>query len=153
MLPLRDGSILVALSSRGNQGEFGIVQRLLGPVPNPRPYYNIRFPLNVSAAQGDDSVTPLDALMVINQLNLKSNPPIGFVDTDGDGQVTPLDVLRIVNFLNLPSSQGSGEGERLGNDLELKLATNVFETDQYLTGWDAEDISVKRKSTSRNRRD
>lgn len=153
VLPLRDGSILVALSSRGNQGEFGIVQRLLGPVPNPRPYYNIRFPLNVSAAQGDDSVTPLDALMVINQLNLKSNPPIGFVDTDGDGQVTPLDVLRIVNFLNLPSSQGSGEGERLGNDLELKLATNVFETDQYLTGWDAEDISVKRKSTSRNRRD
>ncbi len=91
--------------------------------------------------------------MVINQLNLKSNPPIGFVDTDGDGQVTPLDVLRIVNFLNLPSSQGSGEGERLGNDLELKLATNVFETDQYFTGWDAEDNSVKRKSTSRNRRD
>ncbi len=153
VLPLRDGSILVALSSRSNQGEFGVVQRLLGPVPNPRPYYNIRFPLNVSAAQGDDSVTPLDALMVINQLNLKSNPPIGFVDTDGDGQVTPLDVLRIVNFLNLPSSQGSGEGERLGNDLELKLATNVFETDQYLTGWDAEDNSVKRKGTSRNRRD
>jgi uncharacterized delta-60 repeat protein len=153
VLPLRDGSILVALSSRSDQGEFGVVQRLLGPDPNPRPYYNIRFPLNVSAAQGDDSVTPLDVLMVVNQLNQNYNPPIGFVDTDGDGQVTPLDVLRIVNFLNGFRSQGIGEGERLSSDLKFELKTNVFETDQYLAKWDAEEITVKRKSTSRWRRD
>ena len=152
ILPLRDGSILVGMTSRSDQGEFGIVQRLFGPDPNPRPYFNIRFPLNVSAAQGDDSVTPLDVLMVVNQLNQRSDPPIGFVDTDGDGEVTPLDVLRIVNFLNRTNLPSSGEGEKPNNNVETRTHSNFLDIDQRIADWESEDLELKRKSNSNRSR-
>lgn len=109
ILPLRDGSILVGMSSQSSLGRNGLVMRLLGPTPSPRPYYYIRQPLNVSAADGDRSIDPLDVLLIVNFLNQPVSTPKGFVDTDGDGQITPLDVLLIINFLN--RSKGSGEGE------------------------------------------
>ncbi len=76
---------------------------------------NVLQPLNV---KGDEfqTVTPLDVLMVINEINApkirESNssplPPIGangkspppYVDVDCDNFVTPLDVLRIINAIN-----------------------------------------------------
>jgi hypothetical protein len=62
-------------------------------------------------------VSPLDALLIINELNLRGSRvltgtnfvPPPFIDVSGDSSVSPLDVLLVINYLNLRS--GSGEGE------------------------------------------
>ena len=52
----------------------------------------------------DGSVTPLDALVVINRLNRGSDDSASVVhrfhDVDDDSQVTPLDALVVINYLN-----------------------------------------------------
>ena len=64
----------------------------------------------------DNSVTTLDALVVINDLIANSNHAVAskftgtnYIDVNGDGQVTPLDALQVINhFLtagSLTSSQ------------------------------------------------
>ena len=61
---------------------------------------------------GDERVTSIDALVVINELNRNgayeidaSLPAPGFVDVDNNGFVTAADALQIMNFLN----EGQGE--------------------------------------------
>ncbi|MBC8352364.1 MAG: FG-GAP repeat protein [Planctomycetes bacterium] len=77
-----------------------------------------------NARDVDDSgfVVPLDALIIINELNnpqfrdasgrLPLPPPAGspppYLDVNGDAHVTPLDVLIVINFLN---SQVNSESE------------------------------------------
>ncbi|GAB5405864.1 MAG: hypothetical protein Aurels2KO_40950 [Aureliella sp.] len=66
----------------------------------------------------DGSVSPIDALIVINYLNsgaetnltLTDIEPAPFLDPTGDEQVAPNDVLAIINFLN-QNSGGGAEGE------------------------------------------
>ncbi len=72
-------------------------------------------------ASGDE-VSPIDALLVINELNsptvsdpatgmlpdLENDPP-PFVDVDGNGMVTPIDALLVVNTLNtMTTTSGTG---------------------------------------------
>jgi hypothetical protein len=56
-------------------------------------------------ANADGNVSPLDVLVVINQLN-SSNRTLyrASYDVDKDGLVTPLDVLIVINRLNQPTS-------------------------------------------------
>lgn len=58
---------------------------------------------------GDDWVTPIDALLIINELNTTGsgvfNPfrpgeHVGWWDTNGDGRVSPIDALVVINHLN-----------------------------------------------------
>jgi hypothetical protein len=93
------------------------------------PWQNEDNPLDV-----DDSnaVVPLDALLVINELNervvsdpvtgLLPNPPVepgvpenlGYVDVDGDGYASPRDALLVINHLNrniVAARPASAEGE------------------------------------------
>ncbi len=57
--------------------------------------HNIFNPLDVNS---DDSVSPIDALLVINVLNDNGNLSTEIkVDTNGDGQITPLDALLVIN--------------------------------------------------------
>jgi hypothetical protein len=88
---------------------------------------------NTSRAEdvnGDGVVVPMDALLVINELNnrrvsdpvtgLLPNPPlepnvpetIGFVDVDGDGFASPRDALLVINVLNM-GSRGEGEADEI----------------------------------------
>jgi VCBS repeat-containing protein len=83
---------------------------------------NPRHPLDVS---NDGHITPLDALLVINELNagsrggasrlaasLSAAPSSGpYLDTSGDGVVSPIDALTVINYLN--SRSGGGEGEAI----------------------------------------
>lgn len=71
----------------------------------------------------DGQVTPLDALLVINRLNLTgsqvldgSNIPTNpFIDVSNDRSVTPLDALLVINYLNLNGIGGEGnEGDQSG---------------------------------------
>lgn len=74
---------------------------------------NLVNPLDVN---NDSSVTPLDALVVINDLNTHGArqlppPPVqsAWLDTNEDGFVSPLDVLVVINELNR-AAVGEGEG-------------------------------------------
>jgi len=77
-------------------------------------FQNQRDPLDVD---GDGSITPLDALTLVNDINafglrdLPDGVPASspYLDTNGNGELDPLDVLEVVNFIN--ASKGSGEGE------------------------------------------
>ena len=80
-----------------------------------KPWHNVSTPTDVN---DDGFVIPLDALLVINELNnrvvshsvtgLLPNPPevsnlpenTGFFDVDGDGYASPLDALLVINQLN-----------------------------------------------------
>ncbi len=69
-------------------------------------FHNTSMPLDVD---NDLQITPLDALVVINQINSgdgsegedNSIKPITFCDVDADGTVSPLDALAVVNQLNV----------------------------------------------------
>ena len=77
-------------------------------------------PLVPTDVDEDGSVSPLDVLTLINQINrgLSSDVlpapsaesrPAPFFDVDGDGRLTPLDVLIVINFINAQGSNGEGE--------------------------------------------
>lgn len=87
-------------------------------VANTMPFQN---PLHHLDTNRDGSISPLDALIIINRLN-DSGPGVlaapvsvvGFTeffyfDTNGDRSVAPIDALQIINFLNDLTSQGEGE--------------------------------------------
>ncbi len=79
----------------------------------PAYYQNPDNPLDVT---GDSFVTPLDALRILNSLNLNggarrldpATEPLGrsFLDTNGDYQLTPLDALIVINGI---ASQAAAE--------------------------------------------
>jgi hypothetical protein len=78
------------------------------------PFHNYLASTDVD---GDFKISPLDALMVINQLNTtgagslasRSAPQTrtGLVDADGDNNLSPLDALLVINSIN----RGEGIGE------------------------------------------
>jgi hypothetical protein len=79
---------------------------------NEQPWLNPVRALDVS---NDQEVTPLDALLIINELNRRGPGPLPamaggetmrFFDPSGDGMIAPFDALLIINFLNV-----GGEGE------------------------------------------
>ncbi|HEY2840405.1 MAG TPA: GEVED domain-containing protein, partial [Pirellulales bacterium] len=72
------------------------------------PWQNPSNPLDVDAS---GAVVPLDALLIINELNLglggtlpqspvPPNIPPPYFDVNGDGSLTPLDALLVISFLN-----------------------------------------------------
>lgn len=76
------------------------------------PWQNASLPADVNA---DTSVTPLDALVLINRLNAEgsgslpvppsstSEPP-PYLDVNGDDALSPLDVLLVINYINSADS-------------------------------------------------
>ncbi len=75
-----------------------------------QPWHNVFLPYDVNI---DGVVSPIDALIVINQLNsggrqlADANPQLDpFVDTNGDGDLSPLDALLVVEHLNGPAGEG-----------------------------------------------
>jgi VCBS repeat-containing protein len=90
----------------------------------PSPYHNQSMPGDVN---GDGMVSPVDVLIIINELNENGSyplphggdgtgePPAAMLDVNGDGIVSPLDALLIINELNElftpENSPLSGEGE------------------------------------------
>jgi uncharacterized delta-60 repeat protein len=80
-----------------------IVARFTGDPTHP--WQNPTNPYDVN---GDGTVAPLDALIVLNYLNANgpgalTGSPTGtktYYDVNGDGSIAPLDALEILNFLN-----------------------------------------------------
>jgi lysophospholipase L1-like esterase len=107
---------------RGRDSTVGEYDLLVATAPQTaaaNAWTNPSEPRNVD---GEPGIVPLDALIVINELNNPqfSNsdgslrpPPNGmpppYYDVDADGYVTALDALIIINYLNNPSASGEGE--------------------------------------------
>lgn len=78
---------------------------------------NLRSPLDVN---GDGSVSPADALSIINHLNDSGSGPVGegegggnaHLDVNRDGMISAIDVLYVINDLNRRAG-GEGEGTLL----------------------------------------
>jgi len=91
------------------------------------PWFN---PVNPLDADGDNTISPLDVLVIINHLNSFGSgqltlPWTGkFLDTDGDDSVSPLDVLTVINYLNGRSS-GAGEGEQLSSSSDSSFVRDI----------------------------
>lgn|GEM_PF-4183794 len=86
-------------------------------------FRNPQDPLDVS---GDRVISPIDALLVINDLNSggprqlprahgEPGAPLFMVDVNGDGFLSPLDALMVINHLNSPARRAAAteaaEGE------------------------------------------
>jgi hypothetical protein len=91
--------------------------------PGAPEFVNPRDPLDVNA---DSRITAIDALQVVNELNLRGArslqtaalasagelPPAYYVDTNNDGRLSAFDALRVINWLNLnPIGAGPSAGE------------------------------------------
>jgi hypothetical protein len=79
-------------------------------------------PIRPTDVNGDDDVTALDALLLINYINahntdvsLPANElPPPYLDVDGNGLVTAADVLAVINQLNSAATSSSGAGGESG---------------------------------------
>ncbi|MEP0059032.1 dockerin type I domain-containing protein [Rhodopirellula bahusiensis] len=103
---------------------------LIQVTENDTPYHNDIEPHDVN---GDNDVTALDALTIINYLNTYGPGPVGFgdpgfgYDVNGDGFVTALDALLVINHLNqiLTPAGTVNNGEEESNDGEGAGEPNV----------------------------
>ncbi|MFO0904840.1 MAG: TfoX/Sxy family protein [Pirellulales bacterium] len=87
------------------------------------PWHHADDPLDVDHDPAH-SVTPADALLIVNDLNLwgaralappsSTSQPYAFLDVDGDRHAAPRDALLVINYLN---GQSGGEGEIEAFDL------------------------------------
>ncbi|MCG8651822.1 MAG: dockerin type I domain-containing protein, partial [Pirellulales bacterium] len=102
---------------------------LSGPLQNPTLAQDVN---------NDGLATPIDALIVINQLNREqsalegesvsqSQLPQHFYDVTGDGSTTALDALNVINYLAVLANQGLGEGEQAIAQ-PLSTSTNLQST-------------------------
>ena len=107
-----DETFIVTLSSPENadldDADFAVVTIQNDDFPPTSPWQNKIQPEDVD---NDGFVVPLDALLVINELNNNGaralpvppeepNVPPPFFDVNGDDFVAPLDALLIINYLN-----------------------------------------------------
>jgi hypothetical protein len=91
--------------------------------PQPFPYHNADLPQDVD---GDGSVEPQDALIVINWINAHGSVPVPdswsevtadpfyFFDVYADNLILPIDVLTVINYLNGGSATTPQAGEAEG---------------------------------------
>ncbi|MCA9162193.1 MAG: hypothetical protein KDA62_04410, partial [Planctomycetales bacterium] len=82
----------------------------------------------------DADVSPIDALVIINDLNSNgsrtlnepidnNSPSVFYLDSNADGEVSPIDVLLVINHLNERPTQ-------LGASLDLAVDSGESNTDQ-----------------------
>jgi hypothetical protein len=91
------------------------------------PLTNPSNPLDVN---GDNSVTPLDALLVINRLDSNGGSSNGFMDVNADGGVTPMDALLVINHLDsvqaAPKSGSASGSPDLDDDEYTSHIDEIF---------------------------
>ena len=94
--------------------------------------------LNALDVDADGSITPLDVLTLVNDINknglrdlpngVPSSAP--YLDTNGNGKLDPLDVLEIVNFINANKGRGA----------EAELAIDTNHVDQAFAASDLSSL-------------
>lgn len=102
----------IIATDSANQSAF---QLFRVQVYNPlKPWNNFMFREDTN---GDAKVTPIDALIIIDRLNARSdrilpitNPAFEhFCDVNGDNRLSPIDALLVIQYLNQRKPTGEGE--------------------------------------------
>jgi hypothetical protein len=105
----------------------------------------------------DGSVTPLDALVIVNFLNQFGNQSSFseearalnyFLDTNDDSTVAPLDVLLVINYLNTLGNLGGGEGEASAAPLHSNSANDSTSATDSVFASFAFDLNPLRRKES-----
>lgn len=114
-LVAQNEDIILAGSAQTTTDTNLVMARVMGDRDGHPAWQN---PTLASDVNGDGTVAPVDALVVINELNAKGPRMLplyriarvntGFLDVSGDGELSPVDVLIVVNRLN---GAIGGEGE------------------------------------------
>ncbi len=112
---------------------FSAVTTVTITIDNPSPPLH-QNPSNGLDVNADGSVSPIDALLIINLINergggiavsgLPAPPP--YRDVDGNNIITANDVLQVINFLNSRAGSGNGEGESELAMGQLVLGSGAF---------------------------
>ena len=123
---------------------------------------NPRLPMDVNR---DGQISPLDALILINEINkggsgrmLGSPDSVSYyLDPDNDGFLAPLDVLVLVNWLNRSNGGGSGESDwdqATANSFDAGAYEQQRNVDAYFAGYeeDTQPESLKRTRQKNTRR-
>ncbi|MCH2125657.1 MAG: tandem-95 repeat protein [Pirellulaceae bacterium] len=99
-----------------DQGGVSNTARVVIDVIRTSPHQNpdLRFDVNA-----DGFVTAIDALLILNAINLSGGisiplPPVAenvppYLDVDGDGQVAGIDAILVTEYINMNSGIGAGE--------------------------------------------
>jgi hypothetical protein len=117
-------------------------------------------PRNPLDTDDDNTVSPLDVLSLINDLNSNGSrqltPPLVkpkvFLDPDRDGFISPLDVLVIVNYLNQSSFGGEGEPPIVPFEFGLSDTLKAKETDLYFSDMGDGEFDFEKKRRRLNSR-
>jgi len=110
----------------------------------------------------DGHITPVDALLIINQLNGVGAHQLGvqlaasaagpYIDTNGDGYLTPVDALLVINRLNANAAAGSSSSSSLrtaAETIESPSRAVVSTTDEANTATPL-DVSKRQVSTQQS---
>lgn len=112
----KTGNISLSISAEAKSGDS--ISRVF-PIVVDVPMSPHQNPHNPSDVNNDGVVTPIDALILVNELNSggggplptdgDGEPPDEMLDVNGDGVLSPMDVLIIINELNNGGMSGEGE--------------------------------------------
>ncbi|MCC9642223.1 Ig-like domain-containing protein [Rhodopirellula sp. JC740] len=105
------------------------------------PLQNVNLPADVN---GDNLVTAIDALLVINELSRLDSAAAGepggagnsalfYHDVNGDKRVSALDALRVINYLNGDSAAGEPVAPAAGEPLSGGIETLASDSDQAIS--------------------
>jgi hypothetical protein len=122
------GPFTITLTLRDNASHTATDTTTAGIVATGCPWRN---PVKFLDVDGKDGVTPIDAVLIINQLNavgpgnlpnpaIPPNVPPPFFDVDCDNFLGPTDAVRVINALN--SGSGEGESESVVDDVDVTEA-------------------------------
>jgi hypothetical protein len=117
---------------------------------NSHPWQNMASPTDVNA---DGGIYPLDALIVINEINRRSPRALEDVrpagaylfDVNGDGHISPIDVLQVVNLLNQRVAQGEGPAPFGAEGIHDAIALH----NSNLPRWTSETVEISNPTDSR----
>ena len=102
--------------------------------------HNFAMPEDCDA---NGSVSPLDALVVINELNRPEKIDMGdssnMVDVDADGQLTPLDALVVINFINHSTSASEESVSSVPLEARIARLESAIAQGQLPPAWDIDN--------------
>ncbi|MEM1225399.1 MAG: Ig-like domain-containing protein [Planctomycetota bacterium] len=97
--------------------DYQSIDIVIGAAASGEPIQNSALPADVN---GDNAVSALDALIIVNELSrldVAGEPGVGsgteqyYFDVDGNGRVSAVDALRVINYLNGLGNSGQANSE------------------------------------------
>jgi Dockerin type I domain len=138
----RDGEIFIGIIATDASNRE--IQGIIVGTPNrfPSAWNN---PAKAEDVTQDTLITPTDALLIINELNIQGGRILNSndlalvfrVDVNADGILSPVDALRVINLLN---SRGSSEGEGERSEFTNEEADSYFNSNLPLQPELIEDV-------------